>query len=235
MPPARPVRITLLVVPLLAGLGAARADVGATLSLQTDARERGLSYSANKPAAQLGLTWDGAQGWYAGASLSRARFARSSGPALRVYGGRVFALRPGLDAEAGLLAHRFESVPNYDFAEAYAALLGERWNLRVYASPNYYRVGQRSLYGELNLHWPLADGVAAVGHLGLLHGWGGGRNGYTEARRDSRLDVRAGLSRQLGEIAELQLAWVAASRGGPYTWTDAVRRRTVVLNLTMAF
>jgi hypothetical protein len=50
-----------------------------------------------------------------------------------------------------------------------------------------------------------------------------------------RTDLRAGTSWQLGTSSELQLAWVAASRGGPYTWTDATRRRTVVLQLTTAF
>jgi hypothetical protein len=28
---------------------------------------------------------------------------------------------------------------------------------------------------------------------------------------------------------------VAAGRGGPYTWTDATRRRALVLGLTVAF
>jgi hypothetical protein len=49
------------------------------------------------------------------------------------------------------------------------------------------------------------------------------------------VDLRAGLSFQLGDSSELQLAWVAASRGGSYTWIDATHRRTVVLNLTVAF
>jgi uncharacterized protein (TIGR02001 family) len=225
---------TLLLVALLAG--AARADVGATLSLQTDARERGVSYSGDKPAAQLGLAWDGEGGWYAGTSLARARFdnGRRSGW-LRAYGGRVVELQPGLDAEAGLLAHRFDNLQHYDFAEAYAALLGERWSLRLYASPDYYGNGQRSLYGEFNLQWPLAQGVAAVGHVGLLRGWGRPSVVYAWPRRASRLDLRAGVSVQLGTGSELQLLWVAASRGGPFVWTDATRRRTALLSLTTAF
>lgn len=235
MPPARPARLLLLLAPLLAGTGPAQADVGATLSVQTDARDRGMSYSANRPGAQLGLVWDGAAGWYGGASLTRARFTGRQGAWLRLYGGRVVGLQPGLDGEAGLVVHRFENVSRYDYVEAYAGLLGERWNLRVYASPDYYGVGQRSLYGEVNLHWPLAAGIAAVGHAGLLRGFGGPPSAYLDSRRAARTDLRAGASWQLGTSSELQLAWVAASRGGPYTWTDATRRRTVVLQLTTAF
>ncbi|HEY9109867.1 MAG TPA: TorF family putative porin [Roseateles sp.] len=223
----------MLLLSLLAG--AAWADVGATLSVQTDARDRGLSYSDGKPSAQLGLTWDGEGGWYAGASMSRPRFARHSGAALRVYAGRVLELQPGLNAEAGLLAHRFENVSSYDYAEAYAGVLGERWNLRVYMSPDYYGIGQRSLYAELNLRWPLSEGIAAVGHAGLLRGWGGMTSGYVEPDGAARVDFRAGASFQFGESGELQLVWVAASRGGPYTWINAERRRAAVLSVTLAF
>ena len=227
-PPTTLFLLSLLTAPV-------RADVGATLSVQTDARERGLSYSGNKPDAQFGVAWDGANGWYAGASLTHASFGDRSGAALHTYGGRVFGLRPGLDGEAGLLVHRFENVSSYDFTEAYAALLGERWNLRFYASPDFYGIGQRSLYSELNLHWPLSRAVAAIGHVGLMRGWGGQAGAYADPQGRVRVDWRAGLSSQLGEGSELQLAWVAVSRGGPYTWTNKTRRRTAVLSLTTAF
>lgn len=234
-PPARLARLTTLVATLLAGAGWVRADVGATLSLQTDARERGMSYSANRPSAQLGLAWDGEAGWYAGAQLAHARFSQSQGLALQVYGGRVVELAPGLNAETGIAAHAYENRSSYDYQEVYAGLLGERWNLRAYFSPDYYGIGQRSLYAEFNLRWPLARGVAALGHVGLLHGWAGQVSPYAEPRGATRVDVRLGASWQLGSSSELQLAWTAAGRGGPYTWTDATRRRTLVLSLTTAF
>jgi hypothetical protein len=49
------------------------------------------------------------------------------------------------------------------------------------------------------------------------------------------VDLRAGASWQLGENCELQLAWVSASRGGPYTWADSAHRRRVVLGATATF
>lgn len=234
MPPARLARLTLLIAPLLVGAGVAWADVGATLSVQTDARERGMSYSGNRPGAQLGVAWDGDAGWYAGASLTWVRFTETRGARLHAYGGRVVELAPGLDGEAGLLANRFENVSRYDFVEAYAGLLGERWNLRLYHSPDYYGGGQRSLYGEFNLRWPIAQGWTAVGHVGALRGWGQVLP-YIEPHGPTRVDLRVGVSRQLGASSDLLLAWTAASRGGPYTWTEATRRRTAVLVLTTAF
>lgn len=226
---------TLLLFTLLAG--AARADVGATLSVQTDARERGVSYTSNRPGAQLGVSWDGSSGWYAGASLTRVRLDAYRRDAwLRAYGGHVFELRPGLDAEAGLVLHRYESLSRYDFAEAYAGLLGEGWSLRLHHAPDYYGSRQRTLYGEANLRWPAAARLAAVGHVGLLNARGSSRwpNQPYNPRGATRLDFRAGVSWQLGESFELQLAWVTASRGGPVMASGATRRSTVVLGISAA-
>lgn len=235
MPFAPPARLTTLVATLLACAGGAWADLGGTLSLQTDARDRGMSYSANRPSAQAGLAWDGSAGWYAGAQLAHARFSQKRGAALQLYGGRVFDLATGLDAEAGLVAHVYENVSNYDYQEAYVGLLGEGWSLRAYVSPDYYGIGQRTAYAEFNLRWPLAPRVAALGHVGVLHGFGGQVSPYADSRGATRLDLRLGGSWQLGASSELQLVWIAAGRGGPYTWTEASRRRTVVLGLTFAF
>lgn len=241
MPRARPAlwpsfaRSILPAALLLAVGGRAAADVGATLSLQSDARERGLSYSAGRPSGQAGLAWDGEAGGYAGASLTEARFTDRRGAWLRVYGGRVVELAPGLDAEAGLLVNRFENVSRYDFVEFYAGLLGQRWSLRLHHARDYFGSGQRSLYGELNLRWPVADGLALVGHVGVLRGLGEARLPfYLEPHGPARIDWRAGASWQVGQGCELQLAWVAVSRGGPYTWAGDVRRQTAVLGLSAA-
>ena len=194
-----------------------------------------MSYSDNRPGAQIGLAWDGAAGWYGGIQLAHARFSQKSGAALQLYGGRVVGLAPGLDGEAGVVAHAYENVSSYAYQEVYAGLLGERWNLRAYLSPDYYGIGQRSLYTEFNLRLPLMPGVAALGHVGLLHGWGGQASLYTEPHGATRVDLRLGASWQLGASSELQLVWTAAGRGGPYTWTDATRRRAAVLSLTTTF
>jgi uncharacterized protein (TIGR02001 family) len=234
-PPARRSRLTLLIATPLAGVAIAHADVGGTLSVQTDARERGVSYSANRPSAQLGLAWDGDGGWYAGGQLGHARFTQRQGGTLQLYAGRVVPLNGTLNAETGVIARLYENVSHYDYQEAYVGLMGSGWTLRLYASPDFYGIGQRSLYTELDGRWPLAPGLAAVGHVGLMRGWGGNASAYAAGRRASRMDGRVGLSWQLGGSSELQLAWVAASAGGPYTWTDPTRRRTAVLNLTTAF
>jgi uncharacterized protein (TIGR02001 family) len=236
MPPrARLARLILLIATPLSGVAIAHADIGGTVSLQSDARERGLSYSANRPSAQLGLAWDGDAGWYAGGQLGHARFTSAEGLALQLYAGRVVPLTTAVNLEGGVIARRFENIASYDYQEAYVGLMASGWMLRLYASPDFYGIGQRSLYAELEGRWPLGAGLAAVGHIGWLRGWGGRGMAYDPGRRPWRGDGRLGLSWQVGGGSELQLAWVAASAGGPYTWTDATRRRTALVSLVSAF
>ena len=86
------------------------------------------------------------------------------------------------------------------------------------------------------LRWPVARGVGLMGHVGVLRGYAAtAASVYAEAHGPTRVDLRAGASWQLGESSELQLAWVSASRGGPYTWSDTARRRRVVLGVTATF
>ena len=235
MPPARLARFDALILTLLAAAGPAVADVGGTVSLQTDARDRGMSYSDNRPSAQLGLAWDGAAGWYGGAQLAQARFVDRRGLWLQAYAGRVLPLSEGIDAEAGVTAHAFENVSRYNYQELYLGLLGEGWQLRGYVSPDYYGINRRSAYVELNLRHAFLPGWAAVGHVGVLRGIGGRVSPFATGRSDTRTDVRLGASWQLGRASELQVLWVAASRGGLYTWTVLDRRRTALLSLTTAF
>ncbi|HEY0954398.1 MAG TPA: TorF family putative porin [Roseateles sp.] len=205
----------------------ARAEWGGTLALLSDGQERGVSYSDGRPQAVLGLAWDGSQGRYAGLQLTHSRFWGDRRSAwLQAYAGQVVELTPGLDAEAGLRVHRFPSLGHYDFAEAYVGLLAERWQLRLHHAPDYYGLAQRTWYAELNGRWPLAAGLAATGHVGVAAVQGRGR---------AREDLRLGLSRTLGESAELQLAWVAVGRGGPSSWTDPPRRRQWLASVSLGF
>src|SRR6266508_589758 len=56
----------------------AAAQISGTVNLVSDYRYRGTSLSDDKPAAQLGLTYDDASGWYAGLSASTVRYAEPS-------------------------------------------------------------------------------------------------------------------------------------------------------------
>ncbi|PZP30934.1 MAG: hypothetical protein DI603_13445 [Roseateles depolymerans] len=212
--------------------GAARADWGGSLALQSDARERGISYSDDRPRAQATVAYDGPAGWYGGALLTRMNFypPRTSS-LLQAYAGRVWSLTPELDGEAGLQFSHFDAIRRYDYAEAYVGLLGDRWSARLHASDDYYGTGLHSLYAEWNGHQPLTESLQLFAHAGLLGGWG---RGQRDPGGRFRADLRLGAAWRVG-LVELQLAGVWASRGGPSTWLPHERRGTVVLGASVAF
>ncbi len=65
--------------------GNVAAQLSGTVSLLSNYRFRGISLSADEPAAQLGLAYDDAQGWYAGGFASTVEFPLSSERRLRRY------------------------------------------------------------------------------------------------------------------------------------------------------
>ena len=217
----------------LAGAACAQAEGwGGTVSLQSDSRYRGISYSDQKPNAQVTVSYDGSAGWYGGALLTHARFGTDRQSTLwQGYAGKVFGLTTGLDAEAGVQFNSFDRLGRYDYGEAYVGLLAERWNARLYYSNDYYGSQQHSLYGELNLNWPVTPSLQAFAHAGVLNGRGGP---YADSQSSTRFDWRAGAAWRHG-VAEVQLAWVAVGRGGTYTWTDSAHRQTWVLGVSAAF
>lgn len=210
----------------------ARADIGGTVSVQSDGRFRGLSYSDGEPQLQATLAWDGRHGWYGGALWTQARFGLQRRSALwQAYVGRVVPLAAGLDGEAGLNLSRFPAITRYDYAEAYVGLLGERWNARLHLSNDYYGSHQRTAYAELNLRWPLTPAIQSFAHLGVIHG---SASPYRLPQSPVRADLRVGAAWRPG-IAELQLAWVAATDGGPLTWAGPARRQAWVVGFSAAF
>jgi uncharacterized protein (TIGR02001 family) len=184
--------------------------VGVTATATSEYVARGMSLSQGRPAPQLRLDLD-AGGWYAGALLSPVRLDETGARGqVLAYGGYAQRLASGLGWETGVLGATLAGTCAYRYHELYAGLSGERVAGRVYYSPSYYG-DAATVYAELNGSAPLRDGLALVGHLGLLHPLG---NAEDEARR--RLDLRVGLSFVRGNW-NVQLALLAnlPRRHGP--------------------
>jgi hypothetical protein len=56
-----------------------------------------------------------------------------------------------------------------------------------------------------------------------------------EDRRRTRADLRVGLGFAAAPSVDVQLAWVGATRGGPYVVEYGTRRNTVVLGVLASF
>lgn len=225
-------RAALAPIALLLG-GAAQAQLGATVSVDSDYRFRGVSLSDSKPAWRVTLNHDFISGAYAGASATQVELARDDRYSQLVgYAGYVTRPLDGRSFEFGASFSHFTGDTSYDYLDAYAGLLAQRWGLRVHYAPDYFGRGVQVAYVDANANWPLNANVRLFGHVGALVPLAGRSFGPDDRR--TRVDLRLGLGATAGSL-DVQLAWVDATRGGPYPAVYAGRRSTWQLSALLSF
>jgi uncharacterized protein (TIGR02001 family) len=221
-----------LLIALLGG-GAAHAQFSASIGIESDHRFRGVSLSDGQPDANLSVAYDHASGVFAGASATRVEFMRGR-RSVQLLGdvGVATRLSSELNAELGLTSSSFSGNARYNYSEAFVGVSGERWSLRAYWAPNYFGFDQTTAYLELDANLPLQPRLRVFGHVGALttlHGV------QSDDRSSTRLDARVGLGVSALASLDVQLAWVAATRSGPYVVEYGNRRNTWVLSAVASF
>ena len=176
----------------LPALAQAQATVG--VGAVSEYWVRGVPLSTGV-VPQLSVNWDGREGWFAGALLTRARFERTgAGAAGVVYAGLARRVDQDLAVEGGASAVMFHGASQYDYHEVFAGLTAGRVGARVYYSPHSYGIGGRSLYAELNGSIGLSDEVELTLHAGRLHADEGRAQLYYTPPGQRRTDVRIGVA-----------------------------------------
>ena len=213
--------------------GAARAQFSASIGVESDHRFRGVSLSDGQPDLNLSVAYDHASGVFAGASATRVEFMRGR-HSVQLLGdvGIATRLSSELNAEAGLTSASFSGNTRYNYSEAFVGVSGERWSLRVYYAPNYFGFDQATAYAEFDANAPLQPRLRVFGHVGALSTLHGVQ---TDDRSSTRYDARAGLGFSALAALDVQLAWVAATRSGPYVVEYGNRRNTWVLSAVASF
>ena len=200
------------------------AQISGTATLVSNYRVRGISLSENKPAAQLGIALDAADGWYAGAFASTVEFAISPGRELQTvpFIGYAWRAADGLSWEAGTDYSFFTGkARNYDYPEVYFGVASENLSGRLYYSSHYFGQNAGAIYAEANGTHSLLDRVRLLAHLGILRSTGGTNNyGWPEHLFDGRVGLAADLDR-----FNVQLSWVATSSTTAAYATTGVRSR----------
>lgn len=210
------------------------AQLSGTVSVVSDYRYRGVSLSDNEPAAQLGINYDDAQGWYAGAFVSTAESAyyEKQGVQAIGFGGYAWRLPSGLTLEAGADYSVVTTSPRFDYPEIYAGFAFQNVSGRVYYSPRYFGQDSPAVYGELNLAQPLQDNVHLVAHVGVLGSHANGRYG---APSGPVVDGAAGVSLVWNGF-NLQVSWVGVNHASAaYAVTGVGNRNGVVASLSRSF
>ncbi|MDB5755046.1 MAG: hypothetical protein JWR56_1474 [Massilia sp.] len=224
-------RIALIALGMLAA-HAAWAQASASVSFTSEFSVRGVSLSDGRAAPQLSFSYDGAQGWYAGAFAAPNLHLgqRSDLTELITYGGYAHQLTSGLSWEAGASSTAFRNASDYNYREVYVGLASDRISGRLYLAPAYYGYGGPVAYGELNGFYPLRDRIKLIAHIGALHRLHGQASGAPD-----HVDLRLAISYDAG-ACNVQLAWL----GGASIGSGTVRRddrspRALALSASYSF
>lgn len=225
-------RLAVLTCLLIAGLTTpAAAELGASLSVQSDARFRGYTLSRGRPTASLTLSYDGPGGFYLGGSASAV--AAHAGPEfLGIEGDIGFARRLGSGVSLDVGAQHYRYSEYYSagrsttYTELYVGLVGRNVSSHIYYSPNYFGLHFATVYGEIDGVAPVTDKWRINAHIGaLVRTDGQARPGY---------DWRLGVA---GDIRPFELQ-LAVSGGGPmpqYYGNRAHRREAVTAAISYLF
>jgi uncharacterized protein (TIGR02001 family) len=161
-----------------AGLGLLLADpaaaqLGGSISVDSDYRLRGYSLTDNHPAASAQLTYDDASGFYFDLSAV-AELSRNDVRMLGVIANAGYAKRlsPHVTIDGGILRSQLRSAGGYarpyKYTEVYAGAFVGPFSGRIYYSPDYRYHGQSTLYGELEAGFEPASNWRVSGHVGML-------------------------------------------------------------------
>jgi uncharacterized protein (TIGR02001 family) len=218
-------RAAAIVLPLAAQ--AAQAQWGGSIVLASDDRFRGISLTQEKPSLRLSLSYDAESGGYGGASLATVRprpgLTRAS---LTSFAGFTALLGTAWRWDAGVTYTHEVGNSRWDYGEAYAGLTGDAGTMRLSYSPNYYGSDAATLYAEFDTAWPLAPDWRALLHAGALR--------RRDGKDGTRLDLRIGAALHAAG-ADWQLAWVGATREGPYTVSSYQHTSRIVASVAIGF
>ncbi len=217
--------------------GPVRAQIGASLSLDSDYRFRGVSLSQGQPTLSLDIAYDHPSGAYAGASAIAVRTTHSGAQLLGYTGYAGYAVRTpfGLAWDMGVsnttvteyVRHRY----SYNYSELYVGVVTDNISAHVYYSPSYHGEDMGAVYADLDGAFKPVKHWRVFGHVGALSSLGG--HGEQAGRRE-RYDLRAGVATEF-EHGELRLAWTLASPQSPYPAERIRDRGAVVLGATYFF
>jgi uncharacterized protein (TIGR02001 family) len=187
-------------------------QVAFSAAVASDYRVRGVSLSEGRPVAQLDASYDFRNGGYAGLFLSNMMFDEDNTIELQMtgYGGYALRLGNGWSLDAGAMYSAFTGGDGYNYLELHAGLASDSLSARLYFAPDYFGVGVRTFYVEMNGSYPLSERLRLVGHVGLLQAASGGSS--VGARHGPYVDGLLGLEYRVNPFS-VQLSRVAADGG----------------------
>jgi uncharacterized protein (TIGR02001 family) len=205
--------------------------------LQSDYRFRGYSISGEKPAAILSLSYDHPSGFYLNGSAIGSLGPNDQAVLLGAIGNAGYARRvgAGLSLDAGVTRTQYyhdvaSTTGNAHYTEFYVGVLAHGLSAHLYVSPDYFRSGNTTLYGEVDGALKPIHGFQLTGHVGVL--------GYLATSspnpRGTQYDWQAGLAHRLGPF-DLHAAVTGGGPASDYYYGRAHGKTAVVGGVSWIF
>ncbi len=208
-----------------------------SVAVQNDYVVRGYSVSAGKPAAILNLSYDDPSGFYANGSAIGDLDSGGDPVFQGVIGDLGYARRltSRLSVDVGVVRTQYYQLygakTDSGYTEAYVGAVTHGVAARIYYSPDYFRTGVHTVYGELEGSREIWAKVRLGVHLGYLdyvsHPAGAGD-------RTGQYDWRLSASRLFAPI-DLHLALSGGGPGEDYYLHEPHSKTTVIAGLSWAF
>jgi uncharacterized protein (TIGR02001 family) len=207
-----------LLAALAAWLGPTAASaqvVSGSLAVESDFRLRGSSYSAGRPVASARVGIDDSSGFYADGSATVV-LTEDDGPRFLGYqvdGGFTTRVADTWVIDLGVshneIRAAYKGAFPYPYTEGYAGATHGPVSAYVFVSPDYYRSGFWTLYGQLEASVSPAENWHVTGHVGSLN-YLASPTGIS-LRRHTYYDWRISAAREFGNVE----VHAALSGGGP--------------------
>lgn len=196
---------------------------------------RGYSLSGGRPVASLDLSYDDTSGVYAAASASGVATVHDGVQPLGLQGTIGYARQlkfAVLDVgvvNSGYTRYWSGGRSTY-YVEGYVGVATKSWSSHLFYSPNYYRTGGATLYGEIDGVIRLRTTWRLNGHIGEL--WR--LDVAPPSGPRSHTDWRIGVSTRIAGV-ELQIAQTGGGPQSDYYDGRARGRTSTVIMISTAF
>jgi hypothetical protein len=215
----------------------ADAQVGALASVYSDDRFRGISVSEGRPVGIVDLSYDTANGLYAGLSgtVVLARHDRLEALSVILVGGYATRFGSGLTADLGFVHSRYSHYSGVgtgrEYNEIYAALSGKLLGGRISVSPNYLGKSRWTAHGEVFGHLDLTRATSLSADLGVLLPV---QHTVDQTSYGPQLDARVGIAHRIGRTT-LHADVTGRSGSSAFYGIRGYGRVALVLGISTAF
>lgn len=157
---------------MLGFVGAANAEVSATVTATNDYVFRGITQTSEDPALQASVDYGHESGWYIGAWGSNVDFGPGDPANIEVdiYTGFAGETEAGLGWDVGITYYTYPDESDYNYPEIYGKLSYGMFSGGLFYSNDWVNQGEDAMYVNAGVSVPFADKFSFNAGVGYSFG-----------------------------------------------------------------